>query len=174
MDQLQKKLAANDCEVSESTSASDHIPEEDENVPRTRANKVPMSKMKMLPVLNKVTQVAPQQKPSEISQAMLSPKGYSLEGTQKINPERQIKYLGLVIEKNEEQIIYEWDELNQIGKEIIPHDPVVRKYVPIRQEYITIVRNMRLLAFGGMEKRGHKDFKRTARALERQLHHLKN
>ena len=63
---------------------------------------------------------------------MLSPKGYSLEGTQKISPERQVKYLGLVIEKNEEQIIYEWDELNQIEKEIMPHDPVVRKYVPIR------------------------------------------
>ena len=85
---------------------------------------------------------------------------------QKIVPERQIKYLGLVIEKDQEQAKYEWDETNQIEKEIIPHDPVVRKYVPIRDKYISIVKNVRLLAFGGMEKRGHKDFKRTARALK--------
>ena len=100
-----------------------------------------------------------------------------MEETKKANPERQIRYLGLVIEKNEEQIIYEWDEINQIEKEvIIPHDPVVRKYIPIKDKYISIVRNMRLLAFGGMEKRGHKDFKRTSRALNNvsdKLYYLK-
>jgi hypothetical protein len=44
-------------------------------------------------------------------------------------------------------------------------DPVVRKYLPIRDRYIRIVKNCRKLVIESYEKRGRKDFKRTTKFL---------
>ena len=75
--------------------------------------------------------------------------------------ERQVKYLGLVIEKDEEQLIEINDEL------FMPKDPVKRQYVPIRERYIKIVKKCRTLTIESLEKRGRKDMRKTAKNLFR-------
>ena len=72
---------------------------------------------------------------------------------------RQVKYLGLVIEKDEEQLI-------EIDNEFfMPNDPVKRQYVPIREKYIKIVKKCRNLTIDSLERRGRKDMKKTAKNL---------
>ena len=90
--------------------------------------------------------------------------------------ERQIKYLGLVIEKDEEYQIQEDDlqimryqkqngcisrfsakELERYENE--DPDNVKRQYYPIRDRYIKIVKNSRKLSIESFEKRGRKDLK---------------
>jgi len=66
--------------------------------------------------------------------------------------DRQIKYLGLIIEKDAE---YEFDE----------PDYTPRQYKPIREKYILIVKHCRKLTIESHEKRGRKDFKRTTKSL---------
>ena len=100
------------CNISASTSASDQVPGEDENQPITRARKVPVSRM--LPNLSQKTIPLPTeaiQQNNEYPEATQtsSPKPST---SQKSPPgsapqlnERQVKYLGLVIEKDDEQII---------------------------------------------------------------------
>lgn len=61
--------------------------------------------------------------------------------------ERQVKYLGLVIEKDEEQAIEVGDDL------FMPADSVKRTYVPIREHYIRIVKSCRTLCINSMERR---------------------
>ena len=46
-----------------------------------------------------------------------------------------------------------------------PIDNTKRSYVPIRERYIKIVKGSRKLCIDCFEKRGRKDFKRTAKAL---------
>ena len=90
--------------------------------------------------------------------------------------ERQIKYLGLVIEKDEEYQIQEDDlqmmryqkqngcisrfsakELDQFENQ--EPDTTKRQYFPIRDRYIKIVKNSRKLSIESFEKRGRKDLK---------------
>ena len=88
--------------------------------------------------------------------------------------ERQIKYLGLIIEKDEEQLIemvrppskYE-DEDSESVYYVKVEDPVKRQYMPIWDKYIRIVKNCRKLTIESYEKRGRKDFKRTSKSLFR-------
>ena len=96
--------------------------------------------------------------------------------------ERQIKYLGLVIEKDEEYLIQDDDlqimriqkqngcisrfsakELERFENE--KPDCVERKYYPIRDRYIKIVKNSRKLSIESFEKRGRKDLKHTVKNL---------
>lgn len=96
--------------------------------------------------------------------------------------ERQIKYLGLVIEKDEEYQIQEDDlqvmryqkqngcisrfsakELEQYESQEV--DSTKRQYFPIRDRYIKIVKNSRKLSIESFEKRGRKDLKQTSRSL---------
>ena len=63
-----------------------------------------------------------------------------------------MKYLGLIIEKDAE---YEEEEL----------DTTERKYIPIRDRYIQIVKLSRKLAIETLERRGSKDFRRTQKNL---------
>jgi hypothetical protein len=94
--------------------------------------------------------------------------------------ERQIKYLGLVIEKDEEWDIEEDDfdmfcrfkslraeltayENGTLSTDEVPY--VQRQYFPVRDRYIKIVKSCRRRAIESFEKRGGKDFKRTLRAL---------
>ena len=96
--------------------------------------------------------------------------------------ERQIKYLGLVIEKDEEYLIQEDDlQIMRIQKqngcisrfsakeleryENEQPDCVERKYYPIRDRYIKIVKNSRKLSIESFEKRGRKDLKHTVKNL---------
>lgn len=78
--------------------------------------------------------------------------------------ERQIKYLGLVIEKDGEYDEY----VMHNGKEyMIPYeDPVQRQYFPVREKYIRIVKDCRRVCIESQEKRGRKDFKRTYKLLK--------
>ena len=96
--------------------------------------------------------------------------------------ERQIKYLGLVIEKDEEYLIQE-DDLEMMrfqkqngcisrfsAKELERYeteqpDRTERKYHPIRDKYIKIVKNSRKLSIESFEKRGRKDLKHTVKNL---------
>lgn len=98
--------------------------------------------------------------------------------------ERQIKYLGLVIEKDEEYQILE-DDLRMMryqkengcisrffAKELDRYEnekpeQVKRQYFPIRDRYIKIVKNSRKLSIESFEKRGRKDLKQTCRSLIR-------
>ena len=83
--------------------------------------------------------------------------------------ERQIKYLGLVIEKDDEYQIDPTDienftfaqrkNLEQLLNQ--PIDCTKRTYEPIREKYIKIVKGSRKLCIDCYEKRGRKDFKRT-------------
>lgn len=65
--------------------------------------------------------------------------------------ERQIKYLGLIIEKDEEQLIEMVRSPSQLNENeeavyyVKPEDPVKRTYQPIRDKYIRIVKNCRKL-----------------------------
>jgi len=96
--------------------------------------------------------------------------------------ERQIKYLGLVIEKDEEYQLQEDDiqvmryqkqngcisrfsakELEQYESQEV--DSTKRQYFPIRDRYIKIVKNSRKLSIESFEKRGRKDLKQTSRSL---------
>lgn len=82
--------------------------------------------------------------------------------------ERQIKYLGLIIEKEEEQLIEISEETpSQEGVYFMPEDPIKRQYFPIRDKYIRIVKSGRKLTIESFEKRGRKDFKRTCKSLYR-------
>lgn len=90
--------------------------------------------------------------------------------------ERQIKYLGLVIEKDEEYDIADDDLImmrNQKQNGCISRfsanelrryehekpDQTKRQYFPIRDRYIKIVKNSRKLSIESFEKRGRKDLK---------------
>ena len=77
--------------------------------------------------------------------------------------QRQIKYLGLVIEKDAEQVII----LNNGRDEQLVHDGVDRKYVPIREIYVKTVQHCRKVTVDGFDSRGRKDFKRTAKRLSK-------
>ena len=84
--------------------------------------------------------------------------------------ERQIKYLGLIIEKDDEYALYldEYDEDEHDFQALIknhPRDPVKRQYFPIRDQYIKIVKSTRRMCIESFEKRGRKDFRRTQRSL---------
>lgn len=99
-------------------------------------------------------------------------------------PERQIKYLGLVIEKDDEYQIQEddlmmmrhWKQTGCISRfsaneleryENEQPDRTKRQYFPIRDRYIKIVKNSRKLSIESFEKRGRKDLKQTCRSLIR-------
>lgn len=85
--------------------------------------------------------------------------------------ERQQKYLGLVIEKDEEQLvevsINSEFEPEEVVYEQAVADPVKRVYKPIREKYITIVKDSRKLYLNAFEKRGRRDFMRTQRILRK-------
>lgn len=96
--------------------------------------------------------------------------------------ERQIKYLGLVIEKDEEYELQD-DDIEMMrnqkengcisrfsAKELQLYDTekpdsVKRQYLPIRDRYIKIVKNSRKLSIESFEKRSRKDLKQTCRGL---------
>ena len=70
--------------------------------------------------------------------------------------ERQIKYLGLIIEKDAE-----YDE------ESLVEDGVPRRYLPIREKYIQIVKNSRALVLGSYERKSRRELKKTYRNLRK-------
>ena len=86
-------------------------------------------------------------------------------------PERQQKYLGLVIEKDEEYLIeMRTDsefETEEFVYEQAPADPVKRVYKPVRETYITIVKNSRKLYLNAFEKRSRRDLLKTQRVLRK-------
>ena len=86
-------------------------------------------------------------------------------------PERQQKYLGLIIEKDEEQLIEVRTDSEFETEEIVyqqaPVDPVKRVYKPVREKYITIVKNSRKLYLNAFEKRGRRDLMKTQRVLRK-------
>ena len=67
-------------------------------------------------------------------------------------PEKTTKYLGLVIEKDAE---YE-DEKD-------PDDGQIRKYIPIRDKYIVIVRHCLRLVIDSYNRKSRQELKRTYR-----------
>jgi len=72
-----------------------------------------------------------------------------------------VKYLGLVIEKDDEQLI-------EIGEEsFMPNDSVKRAYIPIRDKYIHIVKNCRKLTIDSFDRRGRKDIKKSIKNLNK-------
>ena len=94
--------------------------------------------------------------------------------------ERQIKYLGLIIEKDDEQLIDAEDapmyyRFRSLRQELEAYEAgwasleevsyMQRQYLPVRDKYIRIVKRSRRVAMESMEKRGGKDFKRTRQAL---------
>lgn len=85
--------------------------------------------------------------------------------------ERQIKYLGLIIEKDDEQFIEVVKPTSDGDSDYFYYveveDPVKRVYYPIRDRYIRIVKNCRKNVIEAHEKRGRKDFKRTTKSLVR-------
>ena len=84
---------------------------------------------------------------------------------------RQAKYLGLIIEKDEEQLIEIRTNSEFETEEIIygqpPADPVKRVYMPIRDQYISIVKSSRKMYLEAHEKRGRRDLLRTQRILRK-------
>lgn len=48
----------------------------------------------------------------------------------------------------------------------MPHDPVERKYMPIREQYIKIVKFAKKACVIATEKKGRKDYKRTCKSLK--------
>ena len=86
-------------------------------------------------------------------------------------PERQQKYLGLIIEKDEEQLIEVHSnsefETDEFVYQQAPADSVKRVYKPIREKYITIVKNSRKLYLNAHEKRGRRDLMKTQRVLRK-------
>lgn len=94
--------------------------------------------------------------------------------------ERQIKYLGLVIEKNDEQdlhvddmqMYYKYRSLREemhafkAGKRNLEEGLFIqRQYFPVRERYIRIVKKCRRRVIESFEKRGGRDFRRTRNAL---------
>lgn len=71
----------------------------------------------------------------------------------RLRPQRQIKYLGLCIEKDAE---YEEDPEFHA-------DQIERVYYPIRENYIEIVKHCRRATMESFERKGRSDLKRTAR-----------
>ena len=57
------------------------------------------------------------------------------------------------------------DELSDSVYYVKVADPIERRYFPIRDKYIRIVKNCRKLVIESYEKRGRKDFKRTQKHL---------
>ena len=109
-----------------------------------------------------------------------NPKNLTPRPTTIQQQERQIKYLGLVIEKDEEYVLQEDDlemmyhELNDgtisrfFAKELEGYnnptlDDTKRQYFPIRDKYIKIVKNSRKIGIEAFEKRGRKDLKQTSK-----------
>ena len=85
-------------------------------------------------------------------------------------PERQQKYLGLVIEKDEEYLVEVRTDSEFETEEFVmqaPADPIKRVYKPVRENYITIVKNSRKLYLNAFEKRGRRDLMRTQRNLRK-------
>ena len=86
-------------------------------------------------------------------------------------PERQQKYLGLIIEKDEEQLVEVRTDSEFETEEFVyqqaPVDPVKRVYKPVREKYITIVKNSRKLYLNAFEKRGRRDLMKTQRVLRK-------
>jgi hypothetical protein len=85
-------------------------------------------------------------------------------------PERQQKYLGLIIEKDEEQLIEVRTDSEFETEEFVmraPVDPIHRVYKPIREKYITIVKNSRKMFLSAHEKRGRRDLMKTQRILRK-------
>jgi len=86
-------------------------------------------------------------------------------------PERQQKYLGLIIEKDEEQLVEVRTDSEFETEEFVyqqaPIDPVKRVYKPVREKYITIVKNSRKLYLNAFEKRGRRDLMKTQRVLRK-------
>lgn len=90
--------------------------------------------------------------------------------------ERQIKYLGLVIEKNEEYDIHVDDawlfsKFRSLRDELIAFESgarnleencfIQRQYFPVRERYIRCVKKCRRRVIESFEKRGGRDFRRT-------------
>ena len=72
-----------------------------------------------------------------------------------------MKYLGLIIEKDCETDSEEEE------------DSVPRKYIPIREKYIELVKLSRNLTLESLERRGASDFRRTKRTLSKIGQYLK-
>ena len=70
-------------------------------------------------------------------------------------PEKTTKYLGLIIEKDAE---YEEDDSS---------DDILRKYVPIRDKYIIIVRHCLRLVIDSYNRKSRQELKRTYRSLRK-------
>ena len=92
------------------------------------------------------------QKQAASSSSRLSPPSQAGAKIQETTT-KQVKYLGLIIEKDAE---YEEEEV----------DGVERRYVPIRDRYIQIVKLSRKLAIEALERRGGKDMRRTQKSLK--------
>ena len=73
-------------------------------------------------------------------------------------PVPQIRYMGLIIEKDEEY------------KKV---DRTPRKYIPIRDKYISIVKNSRIVIMEALERKGKSHLKQTQRNLRLIAHDLK-
>ena len=76
-----------------------------------------------------------------------------------LNP-GQIKYLGLIIEKDDEQNP-EDDNSTAPGTNSSYRTPTKRTYIPIRDKYMFIVKQSRKVTIESFEKRSRKDLKRT-------------
>ena len=107
------------------------------------------------------------QQNTETSSPLPTKSHKSPPGSAPVVSERQVKYLGLVIEKDDEQII------ERDGEQFMTYDAVKRQYVPIRDKYIKIVKSCRKLTVDSFDTRGRKDFKRTARYLRKVGSYLK-
>ena len=79
--------------------------------------------------------------------------------------------MGLVIEKDDEYAIQvdEYLDSRELQRAMAEQqaDAVRRQYFPIRDKYIVIVKNCRRMCIEAYDKRGRKDFKRTAKTLFR-------
>ena len=93
---------------------------------------------------------------------------------QQLAVERQIKYLGLVIEKDDEyryQLLRKNSETSLKKTYIedyteVLEDDVQRAYYPIREKYILIVKNSRRNFIESLERRGHNNMKQTTKNLK--------
>ena len=77
-------------------------------------------------------------------------------------PQKQIRYLGLCIEKDAEYAEYP-EECN---------DNVERLYYPIREAYIEIVKHCRKLTLESYDRKGRSDLKKTTKNILRKSRHL--
>ena len=75
------------------------------------------------------------------------------------------------IEKDEEQLVEVRTDSEFETEEFVyqqaPIDPVKRVYKPVREKYITIVKNSRKLYLNAFEKRGRRDLMKTQRVLRK-------